>query len=49
MANVATKGIKTTYFGECNDKEALRKAGFGSQWINGEGALEGTLRFEFAR
>ena len=37
---------KTTYFGACPDKEKLRDAGLGSRWINGVGALEGTLRFE---
>ena len=41
-------GCKITYFGACPDKEKLRDAGLGSRWINGVGALEGTLRFEDA-
>ncbi len=40
------KRYKITYFGACPDKEKLRDAGLGSRWINGVGALEGTLRFE---
>ena len=40
------KRYKITYFGACPDKEKLRDAGLGSKWINGVGALEGTLRFE---